>query len=788
LAAALAATLLLAATSSRAHEEDHHRLQGDSLKLSWSAATPQRGGLAFKTKRQIAINTLPIDPTVQASSLLVRTTGPGAATTGPLRLDPFGWRGIGRDASKGWRYRGSKDDPAAGGIRSIKLKYSPLGGALTIKAKGEHWPLALAGPVDSAELMLTLADHVFCSEFSAGTTAEFQNNETGRVRASDASPPAACGSSCGNGVLELGEACDDGNDVDDDTCSNACTLCTPASGGLDGTFAALQSVVFDNPVYACTSPVCHGSGAAGGLDLRAGNAYASLVGLASEADPGVLRVFPGDDDASMLYRKLASKTLGDPPVDELPGAAMPVGAAVLAPEYLEAIRLWIRGGAPEHTVVAGTPELLAACLPPPSPLKTPAPPMPASDEGVQLTMPPWPLPSQTENQICVATYYDLSAPGAVPAANVVDCAGSFPGTNDHGTNAGKCLAYGRQLAVQDAQSHHLQMFVYNGSYDADDAGWGDWTCHGGAADGQLCDPQTPSTCGLGVCAGATVTLGDCFPPLYGPPDLLIGLSAPLFLASQEPVLSLDLPSGGYGLLPLKGVLIWNSHAFNFTGEDMSMEAWLNEYYASEFDAVADTFFEGEYIYTQDVPPYETREYCATKTFPEGFTIFELLAHVHKRAKRFRIYGPPQTACPSGGTAPNGFGHATSPSCTPGAAGDLIYESFDYDDPTHLRFDPPWVVTGTAEERTVRYCALYDNGATDPSEVKRASTSPPVPDPTRPGGPCPASERKCVDGPNKAQPCLGDDANCPGSVCDACNLRGGITSDDEMFILVGYSLN
>ena len=33
---------------------------------------------------------------------------------------------------------------------------------------------------------------------------------------------------CGNSIVELGEECDDGNEVDDDGCTNACTL--PACG------------------------------------------------------------------------------------------------------------------------------------------------------------------------------------------------------------------------------------------------------------------------------------------------------------------------------------------------------------------------------------------------------------------------------------------------------------------------------------------------------------------------------------------------------------------------------
>lgn len=42
----------------------------------------------------------------------------------------------------------------------------------------------------------------------------------------------------------------------------------------------------------------------------------------------------------------------------------------------------------------------------------------------------------------------------------------------------------------------------------------------------------------------------------------------------------------------------------------------------------------------------------------------------------------------------------------------------------------------------------------------------------------------MGGPNKGQLCGGDDLNCPLSECDACPVRGGVTTGDEMFIATG----
>ncbi len=44
-------------------------------------------------------------------------------------------------------------------------------------------------------------------------------------------PPAA---QCGNGIVEAGEACDDGNNIDDDACSNACVLPVCGNGIRQG--------------------------------------------------------------------------------------------------------------------------------------------------------------------------------------------------------------------------------------------------------------------------------------------------------------------------------------------------------------------------------------------------------------------------------------------------------------------------------------------------------------------------------------------------------------------------
>ncbi len=90
---------------------------------------------------------------------------------------------------------------------------------------------------------------------------------------------------------------------------------------------------------------CHGSGGLGGLDL-ATDPHAALVSVASSEYPGVVRVVPGDPDASLLYLKITGKQ-GDL------GGPMPPGGTVDAASA-ELVRTWIADGAPSDCATAPT--------------------------------------------------------------------------------------------------------------------------------------------------------------------------------------------------------------------------------------------------------------------------------------------------------------------------------------------------------------------------------------------------------------------------------------------------
>jgi len=771
--ALLAAAVLLASApaTSLAHDDEHKRIGGLVLKMQADPAKPTKRKFVFKTKEQTAISGIhALDPTSVATSVIVRGTGLTDGSTGVIKLDPTKWS---RAGASGWKYVNKTLRAGSGGISKILIRNGTIGGSLQIVAKGFYWPYLIAGPQEEVEIFLNIGGDTYCAQYGADPD-ELVRNQTGRVQGKRSNPPADCNPICGNAIQEIGEECDDGNDIDADTCTNECTGCLADDVEHASTFEAIQALIFDSPVYACSNDTCHGNTAGGGLDLRAGTSYSQLVGVASSAPPNpqnALRVQPGDQDLSFLYNKIAAKTLGTP--DNV-GTPMPVGPATVSVEHLEAIRLWIRGGAPETTTVAGTSELFGACLPEAAPLKIPKPDAPAPEVGVQFAMPGYDLPSQSETELCVPTFYDLT--GLVDPAFVVPCPMNFdfPGTNP----SNECFAWSHQSLAQDPQSHHSIIHIYRGVHDVTHPSWGPWKCYLGDDDGMACDPQDSGACPGGVCGGKRSDTVACIG--FGPPDWgFQNNNAPSFGGAQEATSQITYPEGVYSLLPLRGIIGWNSHAFNLTTSDMNMEAWLNLHYTDQQTYPAQALFNSTHIFAQNVLPFQTAEYCHTHTFAEGTRLIQISSHMHKRGKRFRWYNPPQTPC-------------TNPaSCTVGAPGDLFYESTDYSDPLTITYDPPRHFTGTVAQRTLKFCALYDNGFNDPAEVKRRSNSPCPPNGCGliPGGPCgPGGDptnpnRYCVGGPNKAGLCTSD-TDCPGSLCDACMLKGGVTTEDEMFIGIG----
>lgn len=148
---------------------------------------------------------------------------------------------------------------------------------------------------------------------------------------------AACSAGSGEGLDISGRPLSEGGDVP-----------------LAATLASIQANVF-NP--ACV--VCHAGAAAPlGLRLDEGNSFTNLVGVPSAQVGALLRVAPGDPDASYLVRKLEG-TASE-------GQRMPIGGPPVPQATIDFVRQWITDGAlPDDSGPPAAPPVVVSLSPAP---------------------------------------------------------------------------------------------------------------------------------------------------------------------------------------------------------------------------------------------------------------------------------------------------------------------------------------------------------------------------------------------------------------------------------------
>ena len=521
----------------------------------------------------------------------------------------------------------------------------------------------------------------------------------------------------------------------------------PPSNTYASTYEALQALLFDGE--GCTTGGCHDASAVGGLDLSADVSFAQLFDVPSVGS-SMKRDEPGDRNRSYLYQKLLAAL--DPEAAQVAGAPMPIGSGPIPEELLEALRLWIYAGAPEEGTVSGTAELLGAELPEVLPLTIEPLPAPAPSEGFQVQMPTWLIPAFSEREVCFASYFDVR--DQVPDA-----------VKDPSGDAAYVMA---ENLRQDPQSHHLILNLSKVEVaDIQDPAFGDWLCRGGELAGEPCDPLVRDGCAEGHCATEAKDGFACigYGPTSGGPFNHVNIGG-----AQKAQDYKELPEGVYRPMPTHGILYWNSHAFNLTQQDHLMNGRINFLYTDNPVHKAKGFLgmtSGD-IFKPSTPPFERSEVCAELELPVGSRIIRLSSHTHKRGERFEIFHPD---------------------------GTLIYENTIYNDPLRKTFDPPIALDSEdPADRTLRYCAVYNNGvgpdgAPDPESVTRYSRMPESVN--IPGVPGACSPIACVAGQIGA-PCDGpdDDAACDSSPgagdgwCDACAITGGESTENEMFLVLG----
>jgi hypothetical protein len=503
---------------------------------------------------------------------------------------------------------------------------------------------------------------------------------------------------------------------------------------FDSSFAAIQAVIFDG--HGCTASKCHGGANTGGLDLRADVAYEHLVNAKSTSSM-LARVQPGSATDSFLYQKLAAAM--NPDTARVTGSPMPVGAPALSTKELEAVRVWIMQSAPKTGNVAdqvtghdiGT--LLDACVPPAKPTKATPLEAPAASEGVQFVLPGYLLKAGIELEQCKPFAYDFT--DKVPEAY-----------KDVSRNV---MFVNSSRVLQDPSSHH--MVVWDPSKDLSTVPTG-WTCDGGARDGEPCS-GTRVDCGPdSICAGPAVP-GTLCNFGSGLPAQLANTQSP-----QEYVPPFD--GGVYWEIPLKGVLWFNSHAFNLRSEDTILDARMNFFFAKEQKRKMIPVNVVKNGVPNGLLPFKKQTYCSTAVVPQNYSIAMMTGHTHKHGQHFWAKD---------------------------STGEQIYESFVYNDPIYEHY-LPWREFSAPDEasRTIEFCADFNNGVKDDGTpdvklVTRKSRMPP------PNATC--TPVACTAGTIGAQ--CSTNSECDSAVgaedgeCDACPITTGLTTENEMFVLMPW---
>jgi hypothetical protein len=294
-----------------------------------------------------------------------------------------------------------------------------------------------------------------------------------------------------------------------------------------------------------------------------------------------------------------------------PGDPMPQGGAPLSPDILFMIDDWIRRGAHstaeecppatsassgggghlggvDGTICDDTPVTGDYVWEPEPPLPAPAP-----NEGMQLYVPPHPVPPGTEWELCYAFRPDFTG---LPTRVI-----------------------SRQTYRMHEGSHHLLLYMYFGD-NPEAYAQGYFPCQAGNCTNRRDCPADSGTALIPI--GGTQVAGTQYEVSY-PPG--VGL----------PVLNFR-----------KAVFIANLHYTNpfQPAQDIYSEAWLNLYFhkPGEYKAMLDGIFA---INSQDlvVEPYTSRTISRLwrpRSILTGLesnaAVFQLFGHMHKRGREFTV--------------------------------------------------------------------------------------------------------------------------------------------------------
>ncbi|MFP6627994.1 MAG: hypothetical protein VCC67_03035, partial [Myxococcota bacterium] len=235
------------------------------------------------------------DPTIDGFSLLLVGLGATPSRSELVHLDPSRW-----SFTPGAGYTYGDPSGSAGGI--TRATYDA--GVLEIESR-IAWAWQPSGVLDALQVHIQVGDQWYCAEFDVAALGpeDVIENDGSHFQAQNAPAPLSCPDVCGNGDLEEGEECDDGNLAEDDGCTNDCRVGACFGDDYASTFEAIQSIIFDG--YSCNNSLCHNPAnplLTSQLDLTAPNSYLQLLGADLQGAPSTVstkrRVVPTEPDES----------------------------------------------------------------------------------------------------------------------------------------------------------------------------------------------------------------------------------------------------------------------------------------------------------------------------------------------------------------------------------------------------------------------------------------------------------------------------------------------------------
>ena len=188
------------------------------------------------------------------------------------------------------------------------------------------------------------------------------------------------------------------------------------SGSFDSTFALIQKAIFEN--RGCTSDACHGSPTPAASICAPTSPTTTWSTSPAQTPPrrAGTASSPARDAQPAVPERRRQDAARRSATAPLRADAARSAAGADAPTSSRRCACGSRAARRATATVAGTGELLDACLPPPEPIEIEPLPPPRRARACSSTCRAGCCAPHSEHEVCFATYYDVTdqVPAAVP--------------------------------------------------------------------------------------------------------------------------------------------------------------------------------------------------------------------------------------------------------------------------------------------------------------------------------------------------------------------------------------